>query len=232
MNLPQKLLLATGLSLLFSTSTLLAETTSPKEIAKKTYAALDKQQSYAFDATIVNHSDEGTNTHKVSVKVNRPHQLRVDVHGDIRNRSSYINNGNYTVYDHDKNMYLQLEVPRDLNKALDNLFDRYEIKSPLAQLVYTNMGKRIKFKRSKNFGVVDLAGEKCHYLAFSDKVKEVHVWISTGDMPLVKHYRVVDKTSKNNAYKSTTIHWKNTASIEKNDFVFTPEKDAQEVFID
>ena len=232
MKSPQKFLFATGLGLLLSTSTLLANTTSPQEIAKKTYSVLDSRQTYAFDATIVNHSDEGTNKHQVSVKVNRPNQLRVDVSGDIRNRSNYINNGDYTVYDYDKKMYLHLETPKDLNKALDNLFDRYEIKSPLAQLVYTNMGSRIKFDRSKNFGVVDLAGVECHYLAFSDKVKEVHVWITTGETPLVKHYRVIDKTSKNNAYKSTTIHWKKASTVSASDFVFTAPKDAQEVFID
>ena len=232
MKSPQKFLFATGLGLLLSTSTLLADTTSPQEIAKKTYSVLDSRQTYAFDATIVNHSDEGTNKHQVSVKVNRPNQLRVDVTGDIRNRSNYINNGDYTVYDYDKKMYLHLETPKDLNKALDNLFDRYEIKSPLAQLVYTNMGSRIKFDRSKNFGVVDLAGVECHYLAFSDKVKEVHVWITTGETPLVKHYRVIDKTSKNNAYKSTTIHWKKASTVSASDFVFTAPKDAQEVFID
>lgn len=231
MKSPQKFLLTAGLGLLLSTSTLLADM-SAKDIAQKTYSALDSRQTYAFDAVIVNHSDEGTNKHQVSVKVNRPNQLRVDVMGDVRNRSNYINNGDYTVYDYDKKMYLHLETPKDLNKALDNLFDRYEIKSPLAQLVYTNMGIRIKFDRSKNFGVVDLAGVECHYLAFSDKVKEVHVWITTGEAPLVKHYRVIDKTSKNNAYKSTTIHWKNASTISANDFVFTAPKDAQEVFID
>ena len=116
MKSPQKFLLTTGLGLLLSTSTLLADTTSPQEIAKKTYSVLDSRQSYAFDATIVNHSDEGTNKHQVSVKVNRPDQLRVDVKGDIRNRSNYINNGNYTVYDYDKKMYLNLEM----NLSLDS----------------------------------------------------------------------------------------------------------------
>ena len=76
-----------------------------------------------------------------------------------------------------------------------------------------------------------LADEECHYLAFSDKTKEFHVWITTGDTPLVKHYRVIDKTSKNNAYKSTTIYWENASSISASDFVFTAPKDAQEAFI-
>jgi len=232
MKQPHTFLLTASLGLFLSTSTLLADAMSPQEIAKKVYSALDAQQTYAFDATIVNHADNDTNTHQVAVKVNRPNQLRVDVKGDIRNRTNYMNNGTYTVYDYDKKMYLNLEVPKSIDNALDDLFDRYEIKSPLAQLVYSNMGERMQFKHSKNFGVVDVAGVSCHYLAFSDKTKEVHVWVTTGDTPLVKHYRIVDKMSKNNAYKSTTIHWKKASSVASSDFVFTAPKGSTEVFID
>jgi len=230
MKSPQKFLLTAGLGILLSTSTLLADM-SPKDIANKVYDALDSHQSYAFDAIIVNNSDDATNKHNVSVKVNRPNQLRIDVKGDIRNRSNYLNNGTFTIYDHDKNMYVNIKTPNDIEKTLDTLFDTLKVKAPLAQLIYTNMGERIKFDRSKNFGIVDLAGDECHYIAFSDKSKEVHVWVTTGDTPLVKHYMIKDKTSKNNASKSTTLYWKKASSVSPADFVFSAPKNAQEVFI-
>lgn len=230
MKSPQKFLLTAGLGLLLSTSTLLADI-SAKDIAKKVYDAIDSHQTYAFDAIIVNNTDDATNKHQVSVKVNRPNQLRFDVKGDIRNRSNYLNNGTYTIYDHDKNMYVHIDTPKDIEKTLDTLFDTLEVKVPLAQLIYTNMGERIKFDRSKNFGIVDVAGEECHYIAFSDKTKEVHVWVTTSDTPLVKHYMIKDKTSKNNASKSTTLYWKNASSVSSSDFVFSAPKNAQEVFI-
>lgn len=230
MKSPHKFLLTAGLGLLLSTSTLLADM-SAKEIAKKVYDALDSRQSYAFDAIIVNNSDDGTNKHTVSVKVNRPNQLRIDVKGDIRNRSNYLNNGTYTIYDYDKNMYVHIKTPKDIEQTLDTLFDTLKVKAPLAQLIYTDMGERIKFDKSKNFGMVDVAGEECHYIAFSDKTKEVHVWVTTGDTPLVKHYMIKDKTSKNNASKSTTVYWKKGSSVSAGDFVFSAPKNAQEVFI-
>ena len=231
MKSPQKLIYAAGMGLLLSTATLLAEDMSAKEIAKKVYATLDSHQNYAFNAAIINHSDDGQNKHQVAVKVNRPGQFRIDVSGDIRNRSNYLNNGQYTVYDHDKNMYLHLKTPKDLNEALDDLFDRFEIKTPLAQLLYNHMGDRIKFDTSKNFGIVDLKGTECHYLAFSDKYKEVHVWVTTEEAPVIKHYIVKDKTSSNNAYKETTIYWKNAKTISPSNFVFAVPKNATEVFI-
>ena len=231
MKSPQKLLYAAGLGLLLSTATLWAEPMSAKEIAKKAYDALDSHQSYAFSAAIVNHSDDKNNKHRVDVKVNRPGQFRIDVSGDVRNRNNYLNNGQYTVYDHNKNLYLNLKTPNNIEDALDDLFDRFEIKTPLAQLLYTNMGERIHFDHSKNFGIVDLKGVECHYLASSDKVKEVHVWITTGDNPQIKHFIVKDKTSKNNAYKEGAISWKDAKTISPSDFVFKVPKNAQEVFI-
>jgi len=231
MKSPQKLIYAAGLGLLLSTATLLADDMSAKEIAKKAYDTLDSQKSYAFTAAMRNHSDDYENKHQVAVKVNRPGQFLIDVTGDNRNRSNYLNNGQYTVYDHDKNMYLHLKTPKDINDALDDLFDRFVIKAPLAQLLYSNMGDRIKFDNSKNFGVVDLKGTECNYLAFSDKYKEVHVWITTGEDPRIKHFIVKDKTSKNNAYKETSIYWKDAKTISDNDFVFTAPKNATEVFI-
>lgn len=231
MKSPQKLLYAAGLALLLGTATLLAEEMSAEEIAKKAYDALDNRQKYAFNAAILNHSDEGENRHQVAVKINRPGQFRVDVTGDIRNRSNYLNNGVYTVYDHDKNMYLHLKTPKDIDNALDDLFDRFEIKAPLAQLMYTNMGDRIKFDSSKNFGIVDLNGVECHYLAFSTKANEIHVWITTGETPMIINYMIKDKTSKNHAYKATSIYWKNASIISPSDFIFAVPKNATEVFI-
>lgn len=229
MKLTPKLLLSTGFYLLAGTVTLFAENMTPHAFVEKTSQALDNRQNYSFKAIVVNHLSDSSNRHEVTVKVNRPNQLRVDVKGDIRNRNTYINNGHYTVYDTDKNMYLGLETPKDLDKALDNLFDKFGIKSPLAQLVYTNMGNRIIFEHSKNFGIVDLAGESCHYLAFSDKNKEVHVWISTGETPLVKHYRIIDKTD--NSYQSISVHWNDDYRVQDKDFIFTVPKMAEQVFI-
>ena len=93
MKSPKKLLYATGLGLLLSTATLWAEPMSVKETAKKAFDALDARNSYAFSAALVNHSDDINNKHQVDVKVNRPGQFRIDVSGDIRNRSNYLNTG-------------------------------------------------------------------------------------------------------------------------------------------
>ncbi len=232
MTSPHKLLYAIGVTLLLGTSSLLASQETAQDIAKKAYNFLDTKQNYAFDAIIVNHLGENKNTHTVSVKVDRPHKVRINVTGDLKQRSSYINNGMYTVIDHDYNYYGQLETPKTINGTLDYIFEKFDIKAPLAQLIYSNMAKRVKFKKSNYFGVVDVQGVPCDYIAFADKQKEVHIWIATGDKPLVKHYIIINKNSKDNIKKVTTIIWKDPKKMSASDFVFTAPKNASKISIE
>ena len=232
MSISKKILLVIGSGVILNTVNLLAQS-SAIDIAKRAYDYLDHQNRYAFDAVNINHSGEDKIKHHVSVKVNRPNQLRVDVKGDIRNRSTYLNNGMYTVYDYNKNMYLNIKVPKNIDDTLDKLYEKYKINIPLVQLLYKYMGKRIKKgNKSKNFGIVELNGEKCNYIAFADRYKEVHVWISTSNKPLIKHFVVKDKVKKNHIYKEATIVWRDTNSILSSDFIFNKPINAVEVFFD
>ncbi len=232
MTTPHKLLYAIGVSLLLGTSSLLASQLTAQDVAKKAYDYLDTKEKYAFDAIIVNQLDENKNTHTVSVKVDRPHNVRIDVTGDLKKRTSYINNGMYTIIDYDYNYYGQLKTPKTINGTLDYIFENFDIKAPLAQLIYSDMGKRVKFKKSKYFGTVDVQGVLCDYIAFSDKQKEVHIWVATGEKPLVKHYIIITKNRKDTIKKVTTIFWKDKKKIVDSDFVFTAPKNASKISIE
>jgi len=232
MKSPHKLLYAMGVSVLLTTTTILASQVTAQDIAKKAYDYLDTKDKYAFDAVIVNHLDKSQNTHLVSVKVDRPHQVRIDIKGDLKDRSNYINNGTYTIIDHDYNYYGELKTPKTINGTLDYIFEKFDIKAPLAQLIYNDMGKRVKFRKSNYFGVVDVLGVSCDYIAFSDKYKEVHIWVATGEKPLVRHYIIINKNNIDNSKKVTTIHWKDPKNISSSDFVFTAPKNASKISIE
>ncbi|SFV61425.1 putative membrane protein [hydrothermal vent metagenome] len=228
----KKTLLIVGLGLLLGSANLLAQS-SVVDIVKKAYDYLDHQDKYVFDAVNIDHVGKDTIKHQVTVEVDRPDKLRIDVRGDVRNRTTYLNNGVYTIYDYDKKMYVNIKVPNSIDGALDKLYEKYRVVIPLAQLLYKNMGKRMKKNfKSKNFGVVDLNGEKCNYIAFSDRYKEVHVWISASNKPLIKHIVVKDKVKRNNTYKEATIVWRDAKSISSSDFIFKKPNNSIEVFLD
>lgn len=231
MKFHQKTFCIIGLGLLLSTTSLLAAQKSAKEIVASAYAYLGSMDKYAFDAIVVdNDMIDGKMEkfrHDVSVKIDRPGNLRVDVRDAVKNRTNYIHNGLYTIMDHNFKYYGQLKVAKTIDKTLDLLFDSYGIKAPLATLMYSDMNKRIKFRQSKYFGTMDVAGVECDYVAFRINNKEIHVWITTGVKPLVKAYSIIDGESRIN----TSLTWQLNPKLSESDFVFSAPKDASKISI-
>lgn len=236
MKLYKKLFFVIGTVFLLTGSTLFAADQTPREILNKAYKYIGSMDKYAFKAVIFHNEmdNEGTmrkDRYDVSVKVDRPEKLRVDIKGPAKDRSNYINNSVYTIMDHDHGFYGQIQTPKTIDAALDFIFEKFGIKSPLAQLLYSNMDKRLKFKKSKSFGTMMVDGTECDYIAFSNIIHEVHVWIATGDEPLVKAYSIIDNTGEQENRINTSIHWDIHAKISDSDFVFAVPKGATKISV-
>ena len=235
MNLHKKLLCTLGVVLLLSTTNLLATEKSAKDIINNAYAYIGSMDKYSFRAVVsedVVENGKIVKTYKqyVSAKLSRPDKLRVDTKGDIKNRSNYLNNGLYTMIDHDTGFYGQIKTPKSIDDALDFLFTKFGISSPMASLFYSDMHKRVKFKKSKYFGTMDVAGTECDYVAFKNNTREIHAWIATGDKPLVKTYTIIDTGIKGKPRMNTSITWTND-NISDSDFVFKAPKNALRITV-
>ncbi len=233
MTLYKKLLYTAGVALLLSGSSLVAAQQSAKDILNKAYNYIGNMDAYAFDAIVTGDGAEaGAVAEKyrqnVSIKVNRPDKLRVDTKGDIKNRSIYLNDGLFTMMDHTYNYYGQLKTPKTIDGTLDFIFEKFGIRAPLASLIYSDMAKRAKFTRSKYFGKMDVAGTECDYVAFKSRAGEVHIWIATGDKPLVKTYAIIDGDNR----MDTSLTWDTDPKISQSDFIFKAPKGAAKISIE
>lgn len=236
MKLYKNLICLTGVVLLSYSTSLLAEEKSASDIMNKAFSYVGSMDKYAFTAVVVeNEIAENGNAikyrHDVSVKVDRPEKLRVDIKDEIKDRSNYFNKGIYTMMDHGFGYYGQVEVPETIDDTLDYIYEEYGIRSPLAQLIYSDMHKRAKFKTSKNFGTVVIDGTECDYVAFSNSAREVHVWIATGDKPLVKAFSIIDKTGEGELRMDTSLYWKNGSIVSDKDFIFNAPKGATKILV-
>lgn len=237
MKLHKKHFCVAGLVLLLTGTNLFAAEKSAVEIVNKAYQHIGSMDKYAFDAIVLDDEVKDgavvkTYRQDVSVKVDRPGKLRVDSKGDTKNRSSYINEGIFTMIDHGHGYYGQLETPKTIDATLDLIFEIYGIRAPLASLIYSDMGKRVKFKRSKYFGTVDVAGVECDYVAFKSRVREVHIWITTGDTPQIINYSIIDTTVEGNPRINTSITWNTDPKISDSDFIFKAPKGATQISVD
>lgn len=223
-------------AVLFGTS-LLAQEQTPKQILDNAFQYIHSMDKYAFKAVVIDQEKSEDGTVKkyrfdTSVIVNKPGKLQVNVKGPSKDRSNYLNNGVYTMMDHQFNYYGQIKASETIDGTLDYIFEEYGIRSPLAQLLYSEMHKRAKFNKSKNFGTVMVDGAECNYVAFSDGVRDVHIWIETGDRPLIKAYSIIDRVSEDDYRINTSLVWDLDAKITDSDFIFKAPKGAEKISVE
>jgi len=233
MEIQKKIISIVGIGLLIGTSNLYAVNKTAKSVLMNAYHYIDGLQNYSFDAIVVDKSiNRGVVTdeykHYVDVEVDRPNRLRVDIKGEFKNTTNYLNNGKFTMVDNELGYYGELKTPKDINNALDFIFDKYGIKAPLATLIYTGMGKRAKFTKSRYFGTGLINGVECDYIAFRNGSREIHIWVATGEKPIIKYYTEIDKFYKIN----TTIFWQDKLRISDSDFVFKASGSASKISVE
>ena len=178
--------------------------------------------------------EDGTSiayTYITNVKIRRPGQLRIDTKSKFLNRSTTIDNGLFTIMRHDDNTYSQLPVSKDIDKAIDSILHRYDIKEPLAALIYSDMSKRVKLHDNQYLGTKNVDGVVCDYVRFKNKHREVDVWVTKGDRPQIKEYTIKDTSEQPYVNTKTKITWDLKRSIQNSDFVFRAPKNSKKVAI-
>ncbi len=221
------------------TPRLMAQATPvPSGILMNSYRFMGKLKRFSIDAITTNedmYSDKMlvTYTHYIHMDVMRPNQLHIEMDGDLKNRSYYINNGHFTVYDKDMNYYGTLEVPKKIDDALDYLFEKFDIKTSLANILYTDLDKRIPPKsKGYYFGISDVKDTPCHHIGFSTPTQEFQVWIAVGKYPVIRRFTVIDKTEIFRPRSSTVLKWDLKPYLKANDFIFEKPKGAVQIDIE
>ena len=161
MTLYKKILCTVGTGLLLSNSNLFATEKSALQIINKAFAYTENMDKYVFSAAIVENEVQEDGTlipyrYDTVVKVDRPGKLRIDTKSKYMDRSNYVNEGLYTLMENKEGKYGQLTVPKTIDQALDRILSNFDIKVPLASLVYSDMSKRVKFNSSQYFGTVKI----------------------------------------------------------------------------
>ena len=218
---------------------LMAGTTPvPSALLIKSYRYMGSLKHFSIDAVTTSddlYLDEMivTYTHWVHIDVERPNKLHIAVDGDLKSKEYYIENKQFTVYDALTNYYGELEVPQGINHALDFLFDKYDVKSPLANILYSDLERRIPpTSKGIYFGISDVDDTPCHHLGFNTPRQEYQVWIEQGDHPLIRKFIIIDKTLPYLPRSGTVLRWRLEPKLGENIFRFTPPKGAVKIDIE
>jgi len=212
--------------------------TTAKTILEKAYRFLEEQPAFSLEAlTISEDSFKGkmvieVHTH-LKVALDRQGKIRVDVDGDSKQRSYLLKKGEFLAWDRTLNLYGKLKTPVGNDKALDYLFDKYGIAAPLANLLYSDLRKRLMPQaRGYYFGMRKLRGHWCHYLGFVNRQKEFQVWVRAGGVPLIDRFVVIDKTTKLRLHSATDLTWSSLGQVAGDPFTLNLPSDARRIPIE
>lgn len=122
----------------------------------------------------------------ILLSLRRPGQVRSDYTGDERVSTAIISNGELTYLDRQKNVYTRLDVPADIDSALDHMFDEYGLTVPIADFLYTNpYDSLIEHVEAGDYlGLHTVDGEPCHHLAFRQEAIDWQIWVASGPQPV------------------------------------------------
>ena len=164
--------------------------------------------------------------------VKRPDMLRVNAVGDIVNRQFFFNGKTITLYDKDAKIFAAMDVPPDIEAALEKAHKEYGVRVALADLASPELWDLVskKIGHSLYVGMSDVRGVPCYHLAFDNEDVNLQVWVDAGTQPLprkiVLNYKKLEGSPEWTAYLS---HWKTSAHLATAMFNFVPPSGVEKV---
>ncbi len=209
----------------------------PLQVAQQMCDFLQSQQQFTYKAEI---SDDEVyyGGKKLQYEtdaeffVHRPDQLRVNGAGDRVDKEFYIDGKTLTLYDKGHNVYATIEVPPDLEGALDKAHKDYGMRVSLSELASPKLWEIVKnhIKHSLYVGESSIRGVLCRHLAFDGENVQWQWWVDAGAQPLLRKvvitYKELEGSPQWTAYLSD---WNFSPQLNPSLFTFTPSPGAQKI---
>jgi hypothetical protein len=209
----------------------------PLEIVQKMCDFLKSQQQFTYKAEVaadkVYYGDKKLQYETdLEIFVRRPDQLRVNGVGDRVDKQFYIDGKTMTLYDKNHNVYATLEVPPDLESALEKAHREFGIRVALSDLASPKLWEIMKehIKHSLYVGESRIRGVLCHHLSFDGENVQFQEWIDAGGQPLLRKivitYKKLPGSPQWTAYISD---WNFSPQLNPSLFAFTPPPGAGKI---
>ena len=166
------------------------------------------------------------------VVVERPNHLVADATGDTLTRAFWYDGETATILDKVHNVFARVELPDTIDAALDDMFDRYGVLPPLADLLYADVYAVLTegVTYGRYLGIHRAAGVPCHHLAFAQETIEWQIWIDAGEDPLPRKFLVTYVTEPGEPQYAATIQkWSLNPELPPELFVFVAPAGSREV---
>lgn len=169
------------------------------------------------------------NEHAVMV-ASRPDKLRVEVDGDLRDRTFVFDGAKLTMYSPDDAAYTQIKAPGTLEDLVGGLLDA-GVEMPLIDVLYQGLAGTLTDNVASGILVGDstINGIACDQLAFRQAYIDWQLWVQKGANALPLKIVITTRYDVGAPQFQSVLSWNLKPAIDKATFAFTPPKDALEV---
>jgi len=169
----------------------------------------------------------------VEASVRRPDRFRAESVGDSDNRQIVYDGKTITLMDRSKNLYTVIPAPPDLDAALEHGIQSFNLRAPLADLIYTKAYEYLTEGALSGFyvGLSKVQGVPCHHLAFRDKDIDWQIWIEDSQTPVPRKFLITDKTAQGLQFTAVFTKWNTSAQLEDGLFTFVAPEKAEKIDI-
>ena len=187
----------------------------------------------AFDTV----DDEGVklqSNRRRRVWVSRPDRLRNESIGSTADLLFVFNKGGFLLVDKENKSYVAEKAPDTIDEMLDELAKKYGRFPPLSDFVKADPYKGFinGVQEARYVGMSQIGDQKCHHLAFRQKLLDWQLWVEDGDKPLPRKVVITYKRQyAEPQYMAVLHHWDTDAKHDAELFDLTPPKGAKKVEI-
>lgn len=157
--------------------------------------------------------------------VERPNRVRREVTLGDDSALLIYNTGALAVHTTRDSFFGITEIPPTIDEGMDYLFERLDVRAPLADLIYTSPYDAYvdSMTAGQYVGEETVEGATCHHLAFQHPAIDFDIWLQDGDRPLPCKLQLSYKQDEG-APKSVLIFrdWDLSPTFEPHLFAYRP----------
>ena len=153
--------------------------------------------------------------------------------GDTDDRQLIYDGKTITLMDKTKNFYTTIAAPADIDAALEHAVQAFNLRAPLADLIYTKSYEYLTEGALSGFyvGLSKVQGVPCHHLAFREKDIDWQIWIEDGPTPLPRKFLITDKKAQGLQFTAVFTKWNTSPQLEDSLFTFVAPEKAEKIDI-
>jgi hypothetical protein len=164
--------------------------------------------------------------------VKRPDKVRVNAEGDLVNKEFFLNGKSLTLYDRNENAYAAMQVPPNIEGALDKAHKDFGLRVALTDLASPMLWDHVSkgVEHTLYVGLHKVRGVPCHHIALDRGDIHVQVWVDVGDKPLPLKIVFLKKEPEGSPQWSAYLsNWNTSAQLGDDLFTFVAPPGVQRI---